>query len=145
MNELTTHFDAEHPEKYQPTQIEQRIGLLLTKHKGNITYVSSEYPTTRWGIYYHIKRSPYLQFVFKDAREKRVDEAERKLDEAIERGEAWAIALVLRTLGKERGYVEKVEQSGSINHRHTIEDWKTEADKRLKELQEQYDVRNWKE
>ncbi len=145
MNELVTQFNPKEPENYRPTEIEQRIGLLLTKNKGNITYVAAEYPSTRWNIYYHIKRSLYLQFVFEDARERRVDEAERKLDEAIERGEAWAIALVLRTLGRGRGYIEKVEQSGSFDHRHPIEDWKQEAERKIKQLQEAADKRNGRE
>jgi hypothetical protein len=42
---------------------------------------------------------------------RRVDRAEYKLDEAIERAEPWAVALVLKgsKAGKERGYGERVD------------------------------------
>lgn len=43
------------------------------------------------------------------SRETVVDLAEGKLIEAIGRGEPWAVALVLKTLGKERGYGDSVE------------------------------------
>ena len=143
--ELTTQFNPEEPDHYVPTVIEEKISLLLTKLKGNVTAVATAYGCTRWNVYKHIDRSPYLQYIFEDARERRLDTAEAKLDEAIERGEPWAIALILRTLGRKRGYVEKVEQSGTIDHQHSIKNWKEEANKKIKELQEQYDKRNGQE
>ncbi len=44
-------------------------------------------------------------------RDRRVDRAEYKLDDAVERGENWAIALVLKDSkrGKERGYGNSVD------------------------------------
>lgn len=45
-----------------------------------------------------------------------VDTAELKLWQSIQNGEAWGITLCLKTLGKDRGYVERVEQSGTIEH-----------------------------
>lgn len=41
-----------------------------------------------------------------------VDTAELKLWQSIQNGEAWGITLCLKTLGKERGYVERTEQTG---------------------------------
>lgn len=137
MNELATNFNPETPELYVPREIEKKIARLLIEKGGNITAVAKSYGCSRWNIYLHLKKSEFLRFVFEDERGRRVDRAEAQLDLAVERGEPWAIALVLRTLGKERGYVEKVEQSGSVEHRHTIEDWKKEAVKKLKELEEQ--------
>ncbi len=48
--------------------------------------------------------------VVEEFRERRVDRAEYKLDDALEDGQPWAIALVLKTIGKDRGYVERSEQ-----------------------------------
>ena len=58
---------------------------------------------------------PECQAVVDHWKKRRVDRAEYKLDEAIERGEAWAIALVLKTTGKERGYVERQEIKHEID------------------------------
>jgi hypothetical protein len=41
-----------------------------------------------------------------------VDLAELKLWQSIQNGEAWGIAFCLKTLGKDRGYVERQEVSG---------------------------------
>ncbi len=43
------------------------------------------------------------------ARETIVDLAEGKLVEAIARGEPWAVAMVLKTLGRGRGYGDSLE------------------------------------
>jgi hypothetical protein len=44
-----------------------------------------------------------------DAREELIDIAELRLRKAVQDGEAWAIALTLKTIGKGRGYVERHE------------------------------------
>ena len=41
-----------------------------------------------------------------------VDLAEQKLWESIQNGEAWGITLCLKTIGKDRGYVERQEFTG---------------------------------
>ena len=54
----------------------------------------------------YIQDSQEAQEIINFWRDRRVDRAEYKLDEAIERGENWALALVLKDSkrGKERGY-----------------------------------------
>jgi hypothetical protein len=47
----------------------------------------------------------------KDQRGKTLDLAEAKLMQAVDKGEQWAITMLLRTLGRERGYVERQEVS----------------------------------
>ena len=41
-----------------------------------------------------------------------VDTAELKLWQCIQNGEAWGITLCLKTIGKDRGYVERQEHTG---------------------------------
>ncbi len=53
-----------------------------------------------------------VQDVIDKYRGKRVDYAEMELDKALMRGEPWAIQFTLRTLGKNRGYVERAEVAG---------------------------------
>jgi len=54
----------------------------------------------------YIQDSKEAQEIIDFWRTRRIDRAEYKLDEAIERGEAWAVAMVLKDHrnGKERGY-----------------------------------------
>lgn len=70
-----------------------------------------------WGksttyIFDRVNRSPWLTGIMLELRGRRVDRAERGLDNAIAREEPWAISLVLKTLGKDRGYTERSEVTG---------------------------------
>lgn len=64
------------------------------------------------------RRSKTIQQAISDGRERLLDKTEEKLVAAIENGEPWAIALVLKTLGKDRGYVERQE---TVNKSETLE------------------------
>ena len=49
-----------------------------------------------------------------------LDKAEARLFDAMERGEPWAIRMVLMTLGRSRGYVEKTVNEVVPMHREII-------------------------
>src|SRR5574343_212469 len=53
-----------------------------------------------------IERDPELAEIWKEEKGKTLDRAEAKLMQAVDKGEQWAITMILRTLGRERGYVE---------------------------------------
>jgi hypothetical protein len=55
-----------------------------------------------------VDSDPISQEVIKHCREKRRDRAERRLDDAIEQGEAWAIAMTLKG-DPARGYSDKLD------------------------------------
>lgn len=61
----------------------------------------------------YCKRYPSVEAAKQTQRGELIDTAECKLWESVERGEAWGISLVLKTLGKERGYVERTEHTGN--------------------------------
>lgn len=65
-------------------------------------------------IYAYAKKYPSVQEALEYHREFIVDLAESKLLGAVNRNEAWAVRLVLQTLGAKRGYVEKIEH-GTTN------------------------------
>ena len=96
-------------EEYEPTNEEAEIGKLLSEMGGNISAVSRARNQERRSIYRRIEDSEYLQAIVDEAREVRLDTAERQLHEAVDRGEAWAVCFTLKTLGKSRGYTEKSE------------------------------------
>lgn len=64
-------------------------------------------------IYHRAKSSARVKAVMRSERGKVVDTAEMKLFDAIEAGESWAVQMALKTLGKDRGYVERQEVGGT--------------------------------
>lgn len=63
-------------------------------------------------IYNRMAKSATIKQACEDSRGELVDISEQKLRAAVLNGEPWAIALVLKTLGKQRGYVERAEYAG---------------------------------
>jgi hypothetical protein len=61
----------------------------------------------------YCKRYPSVQAARDAQRGQMIDLAEQKLLESIQRGEAWGISLCLKTLGRDRGYVERQEHTGA--------------------------------
>jgi hypothetical protein len=84
----------------------------LTKAKGLINLAAKALKIDPQTIRNRMKKSPKVARAAADARDLVIDVAEEKLFQAIRDREPWAIAFVLKTLGKNRGYVERVEQSG---------------------------------
>jgi hypothetical protein len=66
-------------------------------------------PTT---IYRRAAKSPAVAAAIQQQRGELVDTAELSLYNAILRGEAWAVTLALKTLGRDRGYIEKTVVEG---------------------------------
>jgi len=64
-------------------------------------------------IYRRADRFASVRNALQSARDEIIDLAEAKLYQAVQAGEPWAIALVLRTLGRKRGYVERQEITGA--------------------------------
>lgn len=62
-----------------------------------------------------IEKDPELAEIWKEEKGKTLDRAEAKLMQAVDKGEQWAITMILRTLGRERGYVERQEVA-SMSH-----------------------------
>ena len=57
----------------------------------------------------------FVKQVIDDSRDELVDIAELALRSSVTSQEPWAVALVLKTLGKNRGYVERQEVTGADN------------------------------
>lgn len=87
-------------------QIEGSGGLILP--------LAQAYGVTRKTIYDWINKNPEYKRAMEEARENLLDIAESKLLNKVTAGDQRACEFVLRTLGKDRGYVEKVEAAGKI-------------------------------
>jgi len=64
-------------------------------------------------IYNRMGKVPAIREAVENARGEMVDISEQKLRAAVMNGEPWAVAMVLKTLGKSRGYVERQEVTGA--------------------------------
>ena len=59
------------------------------------------------------KTSPEIQAAIDNARGDMLDMAEHELKKAVRGGDMTAIIFTLKTIGKHRGYVERIEQTGA--------------------------------
>jgi len=84
----------------------------LRERRGHITLAADKLGVKYETLRKRVDRSPTLQAIISEFQTRRVDNAELALDAAVLRGEPWAVALVLKTLGKGRGYVERQEVTG---------------------------------
>jgi hypothetical protein len=76
---------------------------LLVSH-GLVTRAAKKLGASHVTVRERVKASPELQAAQAAAREPMVDDAEDGLRLAVRKKQPWAIALTLRTLGKDRGY-----------------------------------------
>ena len=60
-----------------------------------------------------MKSSVAIREACDNARGELIDISEQKLRAAVMNGEPWAVAMVLKTIGKHRGYVERQELTGA--------------------------------
>ena len=95
-------------QRYTPTQVAD--ALRMTK---GMVYLAAKRlgcePSTIWN---YCQRYPSVQAAKDAERGEMVDTAELKLWQSIQNGEPWGIAFCLKTIGKDRGYVERQEVTG---------------------------------
>ena len=100
------------PEKFT----QQQMIAALKETRGLITLAADRLGCSDDTVRRYVGKYPKVKQTVMQHRRRRVDVAELKLDAALDNGEPWAIALVLKTLGKRRGYYEyqhvKSEVSG---------------------------------
>jgi hypothetical protein len=84
-----------------------QVAAALVKSHGLVYLTAKRLRCDAETIRNYCKRHPSLQATKEALRGEMVDLAEQKLLESIQQGEAWGITLCLKTLGKDRGYVEQ--------------------------------------
>jgi len=88
------------------------IRAAIIQAEGNLASAARRLRMTRGGVAYRVAKSKLLQELVEDQRQILVDEAESSLRKACKRGDAWAVCFTLKTQGRERGYIERVEHTG---------------------------------
>jgi hypothetical protein len=79
--------------------------------RGNQTRAAERLGVTRWALVKFIRRTPRARQAFDEWRQRLVDEAETALWDCVAERQPWAVALVVKTLGKFRGYIEAKDLS----------------------------------
>jgi len=81
-------------------------------------------------IYRRADKDKKVQATIDSYRGQLIDKAELKLEQAVMNGEPWAVTLTLKSLGKNRGYVERQEidqkNAGDVTL-HVVYDKKPDA------------------
>jgi transposase-like protein len=85
----------------------------LRSTNGLVSLAARQLGCTTQTIYLRARNTASVQQAIEDSRAELVDHAELALRAAILGRESWAVALTLRTLGRNRGYVERQEVTGS--------------------------------
>jgi hypothetical protein len=85
----------------------KQVAAALVETKGMLFVAAQRLGCDPQTIRNYCKRYPTVQAARDAQRGIMVDTAELKLWQSIQNGEAWGIAFCLKTLGKDRGYVEQ--------------------------------------
>jgi len=88
------------------------IVTALESVNGMIYLAARKLGCTAQTIYNRMAKSDAIRQAVESSRGELIDISEQKLRQAVLNGEPWAVALVLKTLGKKRGYVERQEITG---------------------------------
>jgi hypothetical protein len=104
-----------------------RIIQALRETNGLVSLAAKRVPCSITTINVRRKRVQAVEQVIQECRGELVDLGELALRKAVLSGEPWAVSLVLKTLGKDRGYVERQEITGRDGNELTIRyvnDWR---------------------
>lgn len=100
------------PQKFTPQQIIEALHAT----KGMITLAADRLRCGQETVARYVKRYPTVAAALKIERARMTDAVELVLYSAAMKGEPWAVMFYLRTMGKERGYTERVDLHHVIAH-----------------------------
>ena len=99
---------------------EQMIAA-LQRTKGMVYLAARDLGCSHQTVYNYAKRHPSVQDAIDSNRGGFIDVAELKLWEAVNKGQPWAVAFALKTIGKNRGFTERQEVSGPDGEAITVD------------------------
>jgi hypothetical protein len=81
----------------------------IKQNRGIVTNICKSLDMARQSFYERLDNDIELQEALESAREEVLDLGESKLIELVQEGNAQAVFFMLKTIGKNRGYIEKQE------------------------------------
>jgi hypothetical protein len=95
----------------------------LREHHGLLVLTAESLGCSRSTLQNYAKQYPVIAETIAEERERVVDLAERGLYEHLQDRAPWAIALVLKTLGRHRGYSEDKPARSSLPDTGEAQEW----------------------
>lgn len=87
----------------------EKIKEAIDSGRGIVTDIAQSLKISRTTFYMWLEANEELKEYMRQAKEKMIDIAESRFFDKLDRGEEWAVKMALKTIGKDRGYVETVE------------------------------------
>lgn len=88
---------------------DKQIIHAIVRSKGLVFLAAQQLGCMPSTIHHRAQKNPKMRECIENERGRILDFAEAKLLEAVNGGEAWAVCFLLKTQGKQRGYVERQE------------------------------------
>jgi hypothetical protein len=107
----------------------------LRSHHGLLSLAADALGCSRSTVYRYVEAYPEVAAVVAEERERLVDMAEDALHFHLQERAPWAIALVLRTLGRRRGYYEDKPATSSPPDTGEAQEWQAIQTTLLQALQ----------
>jgi len=86
---------------------------LIEPNKGNVAAIARRLGVSRGTVWNRCNESPTLMAALEDARESMLDNAESILYKKVLEGSTVELLFFLKTIGRNRGYVERQELTGA--------------------------------
>jgi hypothetical protein len=99
----------------------EEIISALKKFKGAVYLAADDIGCDPDTIYRRAKTTPSIKKAITKHRGKMLDTAELALYNAIMKGESWAIAFALKSVGRKRGYGDRVDHMHGIDPKQLAE------------------------
>lgn len=94
----------------------EEVAAALRANHGNVSATARSLKCDRTTVLNYCQQFPSVQAAREEGVEIRIDRVEEKWEEAVERGESWAIQLGLRGQGAKRGHSEKTETTINLDY-----------------------------
>jgi len=88
----------------------EQVAVALKATMGKVYLAAKELGCSHQTVYNYLNNNPELKELVEAERGQMIDVAECALKRATIKGEAWAVCFTLKTIGKDRGYIERHQQ-----------------------------------
>lgn len=97
----------------KPRFTQEMVIGALRDTKGMVTVAARRLQCSPQTVENYVHRYPAVAEAKRQEREAMLDTGELALLKAVQEGQGWAVCFLLKTQGKERGYVERTEVTGA--------------------------------